>query len=66
LDHERARVSPDAAELTEQRFAAEQFRLLGSALYVAGQGIAIMTPAVEAVGSRISVVNYGCSRSARR
>jgi diguanylate cyclase (GGDEF)-like protein/PAS domain S-box-containing protein len=46
-------------QLSEQRFAAEQLRLLGSAIHVTGQGIAIMTPAVEAVGPRIAFVNDG-------
>jgi diguanylate cyclase (GGDEF)-like protein/PAS domain S-box-containing protein len=46
-------------QLSEQRMAAEQLRLLGSAIHVTGQGIAIMTPAVEAVGPRIAFVNDG-------
>ncbi|HEV2718555.1 MAG TPA: EAL domain-containing protein, partial [Thermoanaerobaculia bacterium] len=46
-------------KLLEQRFAAEQLRLLGSAVHVSGQGIAILTPAVEAVGPRIAFVNDG-------
>ena len=49
-------------KLTEQRFESEQLRLLGSAVRVAGQGIAILTPAVEALGPRIAFVNDGfCS-----
>jgi diguanylate cyclase (GGDEF)-like protein/PAS domain S-box-containing protein len=46
-------------KLSEQRFAAEQLRLLGSAIHVTGQGIAILTPAVEAAGPRIAFVNDG-------
>ncbi|MEA2344715.1 MAG: diguanylate cyclase [Thermoanaerobaculia bacterium] len=46
-------------KLTEQRFESDQLRLLGSAVRVAGQGIAIMTPAVEALGPRIAFVNDG-------
>src|SRR5436309_15419267 len=46
-------------KVTEQRFAAEQLRLLGSAVHVSAQGIAILTPAVEAVGPRIAFVNDG-------
>src|SRR5262245_5591590 len=46
-------------KLMEQRFEAEQLRLLGSAIYVSGQGIAILTPAVEAAGPRVAFVNDG-------
>src|SRR5256714_11265173 len=46
-------------KLMEQRFESEQLRLLGSAIYVSGQGIAILTPAVEAVGPRVAFVNDG-------
>ncbi|HEV7485988.1 MAG TPA: EAL domain-containing protein [Thermoanaerobaculia bacterium] len=46
-------------KLTEQRFESDQLRVLGSAVRVAGQGIAIMTPAVEALGPRIAFVNDG-------
>jgi diguanylate cyclase (GGDEF)-like protein/PAS domain S-box-containing protein len=46
-------------KLTEQRFESDQLRLLGSAVRVAGQGIAILTPAVEALGPRIAFVNDG-------
>jgi diguanylate cyclase (GGDEF)-like protein/PAS domain S-box-containing protein len=46
-------------KLTEQRFESEQLRLLGSAVRVAGEGIAILTPAVEALGPRIAFVNDG-------
>src|SRR5687768_17880183 len=46
-------------KLTEQRMQGEQLRLLGSAVHVAAEGIAIMTPAVEAVGPRIAFVNDG-------
>jgi diguanylate cyclase (GGDEF)-like protein/PAS domain S-box-containing protein len=48
-------------KLMEQRFESEQLRLLGSAIYVSGQGIAILTPAVEAVGPRVAFVNDGFS-----
>jgi diguanylate cyclase (GGDEF)-like protein/PAS domain S-box-containing protein len=44
-------------QLTEQRLQSEQLRLLGSAIYAAGHGIAILTPAVEAVGPRIAFAN---------
>ena len=46
-------------KLVEQRFETEQLRLLGSAVRVSGQGIAILTPAVEAAGPRIAFVNDG-------
>jgi diguanylate cyclase (GGDEF)-like protein/PAS domain S-box-containing protein len=46
-------------KLAEQRMHSEQLRLLGSAVHVASEGIAIMTPAVEAVGPRIAFVNDG-------
>ena len=46
-------------KLVEQRFESEQLRLLGSAVRVSGQGIAILTPAVEAAGPRIAFVNDG-------
>ncbi len=55
-------------QLIEQRIRAEQLGLIGSAVRVAAQGIAILTPAVEATGPRIAFVNdgfcalYGCSR----
>ena len=53
--------------LTEQRFQSEQLRLLGTAIHVSGVGIAIMTPAVEAVGPRIAFVNDGfCTVFGRR
>ena len=45
--------------LRKQRFESEQLRLLGSAIYVSGQGIAILTPAVEAAGPRVAFVNDG-------
>ncbi len=49
-------------KLTEQRFESEQLRLLGSAVRVAVEGIAILTPAVEVLGPRIAFVNDGfCS-----
>jgi len=48
--------------LVEQRYDNAQLRLLSTAVRVAGQGIAILTPAVEAVGPRIAFVNDGfCS-----
>ncbi|HYM62703.1 MAG TPA: EAL domain-containing protein [Thermoanaerobaculia bacterium] len=56
--------SPSAIEwkLTEQRLQSEQLRLLGTAVHVAADGIAILTPAVEALGPRIAFVNDGfCS-----
>jgi diguanylate cyclase (GGDEF)-like protein/PAS domain S-box-containing protein len=46
-------------KITEQRIQSEQLQLLGSALRVTGEGIAILTPAVEAVGPRIAFVNDG-------
>ncbi len=53
-------------KLTEERIHSEQLRLLGSAVYVAGEGIAILTPAVEAIGPRIAFVNEGFSAIFRR
>jgi diguanylate cyclase (GGDEF)-like protein/PAS domain S-box-containing protein len=54
-------------KLTEQRMQGEQLRLLGSAIHVTGEGIAILTPAVEAVGPRIAFVNDGfCAIYGRR
>lgn len=54
-----AELSADAMQrkIVEQRLYAEQLGLLGSAVHVAAQGIAILTPAVEAVGPRIAFVN---------
>jgi diguanylate cyclase (GGDEF)-like protein/PAS domain S-box-containing protein len=55
-------------KVTEQRLHSEQLEILGTAVHVSGQGIAIMTPAVEAIGPRIAFVNdgfcaiYGCTR----
>jgi diguanylate cyclase (GGDEF)-like protein/PAS domain S-box-containing protein len=46
-------------KLTEVRMASEQLRVLGTAVHVTGQGIAILTPAVEAVGPRVAFVNEG-------
>ncbi|HUP59316.1 MAG TPA: EAL domain-containing protein [Thermoanaerobaculia bacterium] len=46
-------------KLVEQRLQSEQLRLLGSAVHVAAEGIAILTPAVEAIGPRIAFVNDG-------
>ncbi|HEY0160035.1 MAG TPA: diguanylate cyclase, partial [Thermoanaerobaculia bacterium] len=54
-------------KLTEQRIQGEQLRLLGSAIHVSAEGIAILTPAVEAVGPRIAFVNDGfCALYGRR
>ncbi|HEX8171371.1 MAG TPA: EAL domain-containing protein [Thermoanaerobaculia bacterium] len=54
-------------KLTEQRIQGEQLRLLGSAVTVTDQAIAILTPAVEAVGPRIAFVNDGfCAMYQRR
>ena len=54
-------VEPQELEwrLTEQRIQSEQLRLLGTAVHVTAEGIAILTPAVEAVGPRIAFVNDG-------
>ncbi len=46
-------------KLTEQRIQSEQLQLLGTAVHVTAEGIAILTPAVEAVGPRIAFVNDG-------
>ena len=48
-------------KLAEQRLRTEQMTLLGSAIRVSGQGIAILTPAVEAIGPRVAFVNDGFS-----
>jgi PAS domain-containing protein len=54
-------------QLTEQRLQTEQLRILGTAVDVAGEGIAILTPAVEALGPRIAFVNDGfCTMFGRR
>ncbi|HEX7832086.1 MAG TPA: EAL domain-containing protein [Thermoanaerobaculia bacterium] len=54
-------------KLTEQRIQSEQLQLLGSAIRVTAEGIAILTPAVEAVGPRIAFVNDGfCSMFQRQ
>jgi diguanylate cyclase (GGDEF)-like protein/PAS domain S-box-containing protein len=54
-------------QLTEQRIRSEQLRLLGSAIHVTAEGIAILTPAVEADGPRIAFVNDGfCAMYGRR
>ena len=61
--------SPESLErqLAEQRLRTDQLTLLGSAIHVSGQGIAILTPAVEAVGPRVAFVNDGfCSIYHRR
>src|SRR5437763_5883118 len=54
-------TSLDSTSALQRRVAlqSEQLRLLGSAIHVAGLGIAIMTPAVEAIGPRIAFVNDG-------
>jgi diguanylate cyclase (GGDEF)-like protein/PAS domain S-box-containing protein len=52
-------VTSDEIVLREQRLQTEQLRLLGSAIHVSAQGIAILTPAVEAVGPRVAFVNDG-------
>jgi len=65
-------TAPESAEvlqrkLTEQRIHTEQLRLLGSAIRVTPEGIAILTPAVEAVGPRVAFVNDGfCTMYQRR
>jgi len=54
-------------KLAEQRLQSEQLRLLGTAVHVANEGIAILTPAVEAVGPRVAFVNDGfCAMYGRR
>ncbi len=53
-------------KLTEQRIQSEQLQLLGTAVHVAGEGIAILTPAVEAEGPRIAFVNDGFCRMLER
>jgi len=54
-------------KLTEQRLQSEQLQLIGTAVHVTAQGIAILTPAVEAVGPRIAFVNDGfCAIYGRR
>ena len=50
---------PDEPAAREQRIATEQLRLLGTAIHVAAQGIAILTPAVEEAGPRVAFVNDG-------
>ena len=57
-------AEPDSPEslhrkLHEQRILADQLGVIGSAVRVAGQGIAILTPAVEAIGPRVAFVNEG-------
>jgi diguanylate cyclase (GGDEF)-like protein/PAS domain S-box-containing protein len=55
-------VEPVEGLQWRQRIQSEQLQLLGSALRVTADGIAILTPAVEAVGPRIAFVNDGfCS-----
>ena len=55
LSRQRAAAQADRAAASK----GEQLRLLGSAIHVTAEGIAIMTPAVEAVGPRIAFVNDG-------
>ena len=58
---------PLERELAAQRLQSEQLQLLGTAVRVTTEGIAILTPAVEAVGPRIAFVNDGfCTISGRR
>src|SRR5512140_2773401 len=45
--------------LSAQRLQNDQLRLIGSAVNVTGDGIAILTPAVEAIGPRVAFVNDG-------
>jgi diguanylate cyclase (GGDEF)-like protein/PAS domain S-box-containing protein len=54
-------VEPSSNErlIAEHRLETEQLKLLGSAVHVADEGIAILTPAVEAAGPRIAFVNEG-------
>jgi diguanylate cyclase (GGDEF)-like protein/PAS domain S-box-containing protein len=61
------RLDPLERQLAEQRYQAEQLRILGSAVHVSDEGIALLTPAVEAVGPRIAFVNDGfCTMFGRR
>jgi diguanylate cyclase (GGDEF)-like protein/PAS domain S-box-containing protein len=54
-------------ELSAQRLQSEQLELLGTAIRVSAEGIAILTPAVESVGPRIAFVNDGfCTTFGRR
>jgi len=46
-------------ELSQHSHDSEQLRLLGTAIHVSAEGIAILTPAVEALGPRIAFVNDG-------
>jgi diguanylate cyclase (GGDEF)-like protein/PAS domain S-box-containing protein len=46
-------------ELAAIRLQTEQLQLLGTAVRVTDEGIAILTPAVEAIGPRIAFVNEG-------
>src|SRR5215212_3931849 len=43
----------------KQRLLAEQLDILGTAVHVMPEGIAILTPAVEALGPRVAFVNDG-------
>jgi diguanylate cyclase (GGDEF)-like protein len=49
----------EAWKVAARRIETEQLRLLGSAVHIAPQGIAILTPAVEATGPRVAFVNDG-------
>ncbi|HUP49422.1 MAG TPA: EAL domain-containing protein [Thermoanaerobaculia bacterium] len=67
LEEPASAAAPESPEslqrkLGEQRLRADQLGLLGSAVRVAGQGIAILTPAVETIGPRIAFVNDGFCR----
>ena len=57
---------PLQRQLLEQRYQTEQLKLLGTAVHVAGTGIAILTPAVEAIGPRVAFVNDGFCAIYRR
>ncbi len=45
--------------LSDQRLQNDQLRLIGSAVHISGEGIAILTPAAEAIGPRVAFVNDG-------
>ncbi|HEY0142300.1 MAG TPA: EAL domain-containing protein [Thermoanaerobaculia bacterium] len=64
-------MTVDSGEVLQRRLTeriqSEQLRLLGTAVHVTGEGIAILTPAVEALGPRIAFVNDGfCAIYGRR
>jgi diguanylate cyclase (GGDEF)-like protein/PAS domain S-box-containing protein len=68
LDPGASLEGPGNESIDRQRLYNDQLHILGSAIHVAVDGIAIMTPAVEAVGPRIAFVNdgfcaiYDCAR----